>query len=504
MHLILLSGNAESGKSTLAKHLVEEYDSYVEFALGDKLKELTFELLKIFNIPIESVEELYDTESKKKYRNYLQKIGTECCRKVFGDDFWCKMLDKYIEDCITEDLNVIISDIRYKNEQDYFINNYKNKLNVYSIKVNRTDGKNNALTSEQQKHSSEIQINELSFDYVINNDMTDNYFEEISEVMWKIYTHEQESNEQNAINENAINENAINENAINAQRLISKSTFQPMPQFSSYELGKIGEMDVLKIIQEIRPEFETSLVSSTGHCADIHSLDYNNNIKYVFEIKHKLTITKDDVNKFESDIINVQKMEQSSRNIIGVFISLNSETIPSIGKISISKDKIYLTKNYFSKSSLDIIFKMIETYFDVLNETNVHKSEAKRLKYEIPHNVLELLVKLRSEYAMLNKEMEIYLNMKSNTEKNLNSIQELIGKLVLKEQFIKFINSEFSDILPILNDDLTISEEEKMKEYIKTHKKNTIKKKELLSLFPTMQTKIASMKLSDLIDEYKK
>ena len=88
MTLLLLSGNAEAGKSTMAKYLLNKYDNYIEYALSDKLKQLTFELLKLFDVSINSIDDLYNVETKKNYRKYLQLIGTECCRKVFGDDFW--------------------------------------------------------------------------------------------------------------------------------------------------------------------------------------------------------------------------------------------------------------------------------------------------------------------------------------------------------------------------------------------------------------------------------
>ena len=166
--------------------------------------------------------------------------------------------------------------------------------------------------------------------------------------------------------------------------------------------------------------------------------------------------------------------------------------------MKIFSDKIYLTRNYFSENSLDLIFRLIETYSLLIEgheKTNVH--------YEISSNVLELVAKLRAEYVNLTKEMEMYLNMKNNTEQNLLYIQELIGRLVLKEQFIKFINTEFSDILPTINDDLISKQENDMRAYIQSTSKKSIKKKDLLNRFPALSTKIGSMKINDLINEYK-
>ena len=585
MSLLLISGSAEAGKSTMADYLKRNYLNYVEYALGDKLKSLTFEILKLFNVPIDNLSDLHDVKTKMRYRQYLQQIGTECCRKVFGDNFWCEMIDKEITRDLNKGKNVIISDVRFINEQKYFIEQYTGSAVIHRIMIKRTDGIGSNLTSDQKKHSSESQISQLKCDYVIYNDMTNKYFDEIDDIMKVIhkvedkeckpkckvesdYYNDEESDHINSdvgvkliksavdvFDDESVSVDSESENVddvkvndikpvnahVNVEPTCTKpqckpqckhqhipqpssqsSPLSPLPSFtpttlssspctntstvSSYTLGKIGEHDVLRIINSVRPKFETSLVSSTGHLADIHSLDHKNHIKYIFEIKYKQYITREDVAKFEKDVESIQSAEHAPTRVIGIFISLNSDTIPVIGKLSISKSKIYLTKEYFSESTLEILFRLIETYYKLLSTTNENSSTAQKptyVKYEIPPNVLELLIKLRAEYSSLTREMELYTSMKNNTEHNLTAIQELIGKLVLKEQFITFINNEFSDILPVLNDTLIVSEEEKMSDYIKSHSKSTIKKKDLLTLFPTMKTKIGSMKLNDLIDEYK-
>ena len=214
-----------------------------------------------------------------------------------------------------------------------------------------------------------------------------------------------------------------------------------------------------------------------------------------------MKITKEDVNKFVRDIENIQKSESLQYRVIGFFISLNSDVIPSIGNLSISRDKIYITRNYFSENMLNLIFQFVETYISIYNE--IPESNTTHVKYELSSNVLELLVKLRSEYASLTKEMELYTQMKINTEQNLNSIYELMSKATLKEQFIRFINNEFSDVLPEIKEDISSNEEYKLREYIQSHKKKSIKKRDLIKLFPTMMTKISSMTLNDILAEYK-
>ena len=516
MSIILVTGKSGSGKSTLSKYIVDNYDSYIEVALADKLKQLTFKLLQLFDVKINSIDDLYNVNTKNKYRKYLQNIGTECCRDVFGDDFWCDMLKLDLSK------NIIISDIRYVNEINYFMNKYSDH-DIISIKVVK---KNSSTTFNN--HSSELDTDQLQTDFTIENDFTDSFFKKIDDTLndyliRKLVNSFEKQEPAQSLTQSLTQDLTKESTQESTQGLVkepirdltqdfSKDEARDLTQdlgendkdnetyklqYSSYSLGRIGENDVWEIIERIRPEYETTIVSSTGHLADIHSIDYNNNIKYIIEIKLKQQITKEDVNKFDRDLENA-KHSETSLKIIGLFISLNSDKIPSIGSMKIFSDKIYLTRNYFSENSLNLIFRLIETYSLLIEgheKTNVH--------YEISSNVLELVAKLRAEYVNLTKEMEMYLNMKNNTEQNLLFIQELIGRLVLKEQFIKFINTEFSDILPTINDDLISKQENDMRAYIQSTSKKSIKKKDLLNRFPALSTKIGSMKINDLINEYK-
>lgn len=165
----MLTGQAGSGKSTIAKYIENKYD-YKEYALGDKLKSLTFKLLTMFNIPIQSEADLYHVEKKCKYRTYLQQIGTECIRGTFGDDFWCEQLN---DDIKNEDY-AIISDLRFLNEYDYFKSRYTN-VNVIRVY------KNNLPIME---HRSEQEVSNIKNDYIVyNNSSFDNLYIAVDNIM---------------------------------------------------------------------------------------------------------------------------------------------------------------------------------------------------------------------------------------------------------------------------------------------------------------------------------
>lgn len=88
--VIGLCGPAGSGKSSVATYLVEKYGA-VRFSFARPLKEmvrLAFDL---------SDEQVYGTQEQKEAidprynvsaRWLLQRIGTEGCRAVFGEQFW--------------------------------------------------------------------------------------------------------------------------------------------------------------------------------------------------------------------------------------------------------------------------------------------------------------------------------------------------------------------------------------------------------------------------------
>ena len=544
MTILLLVGEAESGKSFMTKYILDNYDDYVEFALGDKLKHLTFEILKLFDIPINSLAELYNINTKNKYRHYLQKIGTECCRKIFGENIWCDAIAKDITKCVKNGKNIIISDIRFMNEQQYFIQKYNERnMKIYTIKVNRTDGYN-GLSQQEREHQSEMEINNIKYDFVVNNDMTNNFYDNIDILIDRIH-HLNLNNDIYNINENkhdnydtdnllifddinkTFNSNDTNvdiNKTVDVQKTMiafnpirnkketidisskeNQSNTLPVQRKaqnqSSYDIGVMGEQEVLEMIKTIRPKFETTLVSSTGHVADIHSIDHHRHIKYIFEIKYKQHVTKDDVNKFKDDVTSMQKSE-TLNSIIGVFISLNSDTIPLIGSILINKSTIYLTKKYFTVESLSILFKMIETYFVCIDTKNKTEQKRNKVTYVIPDNTLALLVRLQTEYALLNEEKKILVDMKENTEQNANYIQNLLGNILLKQEFISFINNEFKDILPNVADSITVSEETRLREYLRKTAKSNVKKRDLLNMFPTMKTKLSAMYLPDILKEF--
>lgn len=175
--IILLSGHAGSGKTTATKLISEYYGPLLrEFALADKLKHMTYDILRLCNVDIYGISDLYHSETKEQYRTYLQQIGTEICQSTFGKTCWCEALRQEIDAVIAYRNNMIdtrrnirpyiilITDVRFMHEYEWFKKNY---ANVFCIRIESDN-----ITKSAQNHISEQEIERIPADYIIKNNST--------------------------------------------------------------------------------------------------------------------------------------------------------------------------------------------------------------------------------------------------------------------------------------------------------------------------------------------
>jgi len=108
--LIGLVGAAQTGKSTIAKHLVQKY-GYVRISFIDPLKEM------LLNAGMCSREELWGVKTEES-RWLMQKIGTEIFRKQVDPEYWVKLAEKKIIEQLETGENIVIDDIRLPDEAD--------------------------------------------------------------------------------------------------------------------------------------------------------------------------------------------------------------------------------------------------------------------------------------------------------------------------------------------------------------------------------------------------
>lgn len=124
----ILGGKGE-GKDTLTGFLTKGY-GYTRLAFGDRLKE---KVSKEFSIPLES---LHDPKTKEQHRELMQDVG-ELYRK-YNPNIWVLELDEVYktiarndqENYRNQNISVILSDIRHKNEFVY-AEHYLQSLLIY-------------------------------------------------------------------------------------------------------------------------------------------------------------------------------------------------------------------------------------------------------------------------------------------------------------------------------------------------------------------------------------
>jgi hypothetical protein len=164
--IFLIGGKARTGKDTCAEYITNTYYFFKKYAFADKIKEYASIM---YGVPIEY---FYEKELKEKplyyYNNVLytprimlQLIGEET-RKRFGEDIWCREVEKEF----SNNCNVVISDLRFNHEYEYFKNNKKYK--VTCIKLIKDDAPEVGI----KNHSTEVCDIDKHVDCVIYNNTT--------------------------------------------------------------------------------------------------------------------------------------------------------------------------------------------------------------------------------------------------------------------------------------------------------------------------------------------
>lgn len=180
MRIILINGKKRSGKDYLAftlKTLIEEtvlpksLNKRVGiYRFADRLKEI---MCTTLNIDLETLDDYKNKEEDvmingknvTNVRKILQTFGTDAMKPIFGNDIWVELLYNEIKSSnCSKDKSTstsIISDWRYMNEYEYLKN--QKDCEIIKIRVINRDILN------IDKHSSENELNDMEFDYEVDN-----------------------------------------------------------------------------------------------------------------------------------------------------------------------------------------------------------------------------------------------------------------------------------------------------------------------------------------------
>lgn len=152
---ILISAKARHGKDTTANILKEELIKSGKTVLichfADYLKMLC-----------QNVYGWTPGDKGAVGRTILQRVGSEY--RANNSDCWANIVREITKSCPEE--YVIIPDWRYRNEAQVF-----GDMNTTTVRVIRPDF-DNGLTTEQNSHISETELDNFNFDKVIVNDGT--------------------------------------------------------------------------------------------------------------------------------------------------------------------------------------------------------------------------------------------------------------------------------------------------------------------------------------------
>lgn len=132
MILLGISGKRESGKSLLASYL-EHYHGFTRFSLADELKKQVMRDWNLLPSQLWGKEKESPTQYKRENgyplsgRDIMIREGVY--RRSIDQLYYCKKFDPGIGD------KIVIDDIRFKNELDFFKNNYGAKF----VRLNRSE-----------------------------------------------------------------------------------------------------------------------------------------------------------------------------------------------------------------------------------------------------------------------------------------------------------------------------------------------------------------------------
>lgn len=162
--IIGITGNIGSGKSTISTHLIEKY-LFTEYSFAQPLKQIG----EIFKF---EKSELYGTQEEKRQinsfwgisgREFLQKLGTDVFRNHLPtvlpemENVWIRLFEHQMAQ---KKGNYVISDVRFVDEAKAI-----QSIGGIVVKLNRTMNRE----GEEHKHSSELELNQIVPNFVIDN-----------------------------------------------------------------------------------------------------------------------------------------------------------------------------------------------------------------------------------------------------------------------------------------------------------------------------------------------
>lgn len=155
MRIIGLSGPAGSGKDSAADIFVSE-GGFEKISFASAVKDSVYALSPyiFYDGYWQRISDVVDYEgwdkvkrSSKEARRLLQRLGAEVGREIIGENTWIEVVRSKIENSATQ--NIVIPDLRYKNEADFIKSFGKGKS--LTIRIERGNAEEIAATHSSEK-----------------------------------------------------------------------------------------------------------------------------------------------------------------------------------------------------------------------------------------------------------------------------------------------------------------------------------------------------------------
>lgn len=170
--ILSLSGYAGSGKDSVADILVRKY-GFKKYAWADSLRIAASVLNPIvmcsdngseplrYNDAIELVGYTQAKSVLPEVRRFLQVLGTDVGRNMISDTVWVDATLRRLENETSSSDDIVIADTRFQNEIDA-VKSLSDES--YAVRVHRPG------VVAMSDHPSEVELDNYSFDVVLNND----------------------------------------------------------------------------------------------------------------------------------------------------------------------------------------------------------------------------------------------------------------------------------------------------------------------------------------------
>lgn len=185
MTLLGVAGVKFSGKDTVGDYYVNNH-GYIKLHYADPLKDILKTLFKFKDDQLNgNKKEVVDERINKTPREILQYVGTDLFRNQMekiipeiGKDFWLFVMKNAINEIREKnpEAKIIITDIRYPNESEFIRSLGGEVIKIKSI--NKTSNNN------YSNHESEQCIDNIPYDYLIENDYSEENKEKDMKKLW--------------------------------------------------------------------------------------------------------------------------------------------------------------------------------------------------------------------------------------------------------------------------------------------------------------------------------